>query len=93
MIYPTRGDSWHMNELRSIVEKLSSREISEPLLGHAADAIAFLLDQHEFIDSYDAQKIMLKDLEEEISYTVDEAQRLIDGIGGLKKCLNTLTPL
>ena len=47
MIYPVAGNPWGNDELIDIIKNLKRRAPSEPFLGHAADAIEFLLEEIE----------------------------------------------
>lgn len=89
MIYPTRGNPWGEKELRDIVEKLMLREASEPFLGHAADAIEFLLDAEARYIEYEELEEKLTEINEELAYAREKTEELIQAVGVLEKCLNT----
>ena len=91
MIYPTRGQPWSELELRDMVECLMAREKPEAFLGHAADAIEYLMEQVDLKEKYDNMQEALLELNEEYKYVLGQAQRLVEDIGGIEKCLNTLT--
>lgn len=91
MIYPTQGNDWNEYELKDLVARLNLREPSEPFLGHAADAIEFLMNKVRFQEELTATEEDLKDLRQELEFTIEEARRLLSATGALKKCLNTLT--